>query len=139
MKILNELNALELLYRPHYPTIRLYVTNSRYSLWDITRWKRGIANTDFTCIINFNQEFEVSTFGETLLFTITIKDDETVVVIKAPIIAENRNQTIPKEIPVMKFRHGMKFGNSSYVWSSIMSAAAQLVIQEVNFVVSIFV
>lgn len=62
MEILNELNALELLYRPHYPTIRLYVTNSRYSLWDITRWKRGIANTDFTCIINFNQEFEVHFF-----------------------------------------------------------------------------
>ena len=59
LEILNELNALELLYRPHYPTIRLYVTNSRYSLWDITRWKRGIANTDFTCIINFNQIFEV--------------------------------------------------------------------------------
>ena len=57
--ILNELNALELLYRPQYPTIRLYVTNSRFSLWDITRWKRGIANTDFTCIINFNQDFEV--------------------------------------------------------------------------------
>ena len=55
------------------------------------------------------------------------------VVIKAPIIAENRNQTIPKEIPVMKFRHGQKFGNSSYVWSSIMSAAAQLVIQEVKY------
>ena len=53
------------------------------------------------------------------------------VVIKSPIIAENRNQTIPKEIPVMKFRHGAKFGNSAYVWSSIMSAAAQLVIQEV--------
>ena len=65
------------------------------------------------------------------LLKILFKDDEAVMVIKSPIVAENRNQTIPKEIPVMKFRYGAKFGNSAYVWSSIMSAAAQLVIQEV--------
>ena len=53
-------------------------------------------------------------------------------VIKSPIVPDNRNQTIPKEIPILKFRQGSKFGNSTYVWSSIMSAASQLVISEVS-------